>query len=252
MVPGTIYSDGSEWGARQPHDDVSPDRGRVPSVQTGHYPVAPVLAIAAQRQHDESIVELRPKLHFTRRRPANRRGDGRCGAIGGQGRQAGLDRKRRHRGTGNLLALRGIEQLQFQLRGTVHEMTDDELRLVAELAISADADMLTVCRMVLAGVAEGGGMSDDALDDAKLVLSELCADAIDHASRPDVGVEVAFHTSPTELEVTVSDHRADPVTAPVGGAVGLALLRQLCSRLEVTARSDGPGAVVRFAYALPA
>jgi anti-sigma regulatory factor (Ser/Thr protein kinase) len=129
-------------------------------------------------------------------------------------------------------------------------MEDDEPRLVAELAISADAEMLTVCRMVLAGVVAGRSFSDDALDDAKLVLSELCADAIDHAGRPDDRVELAFRTSLTELEVTVSDRRPNAVTAPPGGEIGLALLRQLCARLEVTARGDGPGTVVRFAYAL--
>jgi anti-sigma regulatory factor (Ser/Thr protein kinase) len=131
-------------------------------------------------------------------------------------------------------------------------MEDDELRLVAELAVSADAEMLTVCRMVLAGVVADRGLPDDALDDAKLVLSELCADAIHQASQPDTAVEVAFRTSLTELEVTVSDRRPDPVAAPPGGEIGLRLLRQLCARLEVVTRTDGPGSVVRFAYALPA
>ena len=30
------------------------------------------------------------------------------------------------------------------------------------------------------------------------------------------------------------------------------LLRQLCSRLDVASRTDGPGTVVRFAQTLPA
>jgi anti-sigma regulatory factor (Ser/Thr protein kinase) len=131
-------------------------------------------------------------------------------------------------------------------------MDDDELRLVAELAISADAEMLTVCRMVLAGVVADRGLPDDVLDDAKLVLSELCADAIDHASRSDTGVEVAFRTSLTEVEVTVTDRRPDAVAAPPGGEIGLRLLRQLCARLEVITGADGQGTIVRFAYALPA
>ena len=128
----------------------------------------------------------------------------------------------------------------------------DNLSLVAELVVPADAEMLTVCRMVLMGVGASLPLTDEALDDLKLVLSEACASAIEHT--PDAGgtVEIAFRTSDAELEVSVSDHGRGAETAIGGLGFGMPLLRQLCSRLDVAPRADGPGTVVRFAQSLPA
>lgn len=130
--------------------------------------------------------------------------------------------------------------------------TSDDLRLVAELVVPADAEMLTVCRMVLVGVGAGLPITDEALEDLKLVLSEACASAIEHT--PDAGgtVEIAFRTSDDELEVSVSCHGRGAETGLGGLGFGLPLLRQLCSRLDIAPRQDGPGTVVRFAQTLPA
>jgi anti-sigma regulatory factor (Ser/Thr protein kinase) len=134
----------------------------------------------------------------------------------------------------------------------VHAMQRGELQLVAELVVVADAEMLTVCRMILMGVGTGLPLSDQALDDLKLVLSEACASAIRQTVDPDGTVEIAFRTSDSEIEVSVSDHAQDVSTALSGRGFGLPLLRQLCSRLDITAQADGPGTVVRFAQTLPA
>jgi len=134
----------------------------------------------------------------------------------------------------------------------VHAMQRGELQLVAELEVVAEAEMLTVCRMILMGVGAGLPLSDQALDDLKLVLSEVCASAIRQTIEPDGTVEIAFHTSDSEIEVSISDRAQDVSTALSGRGFGLPLLRQLCSRLDIDSRADGPGTVVQFAQTLPA
>jgi anti-sigma regulatory factor (Ser/Thr protein kinase) len=134
----------------------------------------------------------------------------------------------------------------------VHAMQRGELQLVAELVVAADAEMLTICRMILTGVGTGLPLSDQALDDLKLVLSEACASAIRQTVEPHGTVQIAFRTSDSEIEVSVSDHAQDAGTALSGRGFGLPLLRQLCSRLDITAQADGPGTIVRFAQTLPA
>ena len=122
--------------------------------------------------------------------------------------------------------------------------------LVAELVVPADTDMLTVCRTVLAGIGFGLPLSDEVLDDLKLVLSETCAAAMERSAGRDATVNIAFRCSDREIEISVSDHGTD---VPGGQAsLGMPLLRQLCTRLEVAPRTVGPGRVVRFAQLLPA
>jgi anti-sigma regulatory factor (Ser/Thr protein kinase) len=126
-------------------------------------------------------------------------------------------------------------------------MECDRLRLVAELIVPADVTLLTVCRMVLAGVGSGLPLSDQALDDLKLVLSEICAGAMERTATPGGTVEIAFRYSDTEIEVTVGDHA--PGVPADGPGLGVPLLRQLCSRLDVDPRPDGPGTMIRLARA---
>ena len=125
-----------------------------------------------------------------------------------------------------------------------------DLPLVAELVVPADTDMLTVCRTVLAGIGIGLPLSDEALDDLKLVLSEICAAAMERTAGPDTTVHVAFRCSDREIEISVSDQGTDTRGDEAG--LGMPLLRQLCTRLEVAPRTVGPGRVVRFAQLLPA
>jgi anti-sigma regulatory factor (Ser/Thr protein kinase) len=129
-------------------------------------------------------------------------------------------------------------------------MENGDLPLVAELVVPADTDMLTVCRTVLAGVGIGLPLSDDALDDLKLVLSEVCAAAMERSAAADATVHIAFRSSDREIEISVGDHGPEKPAAE--GGLGVPLLRQLCSRLEVGPQPAGPGTIVRFAQTLPA
>jgi anti-sigma regulatory factor (Ser/Thr protein kinase) len=129
-------------------------------------------------------------------------------------------------------------------------MECDRLRLVAELIVPADVTLLTVCRMVLAGVGSGLPLSDQALDDLKLVLSEVCGAAMQRTGAAGGTVGIEFRTSQAEIEVSVSDRGGDAHRG--GRGLGVSLLRRLCSRLDVVPRPDGPGRIVRFARTLPA
>lgn len=129
-------------------------------------------------------------------------------------------------------------------------MENGDLRLVAELVVPADTGMLTVCRTVLAGIGIGLPLSDEALDDLKLVLSEICAAAMERSAGPGATVDIAFRCSDREIEVSVSDEGADTLGDEPG--LGVPILRQLCTRLDVAPRTGGPGRVVRFAQLLPA
>jgi anti-sigma regulatory factor (Ser/Thr protein kinase) len=122
-----------------------------------------------------------------------------------------------------------------------------DLPLVAELVVPADPEMLTVCRTTLAGVGSGLPLSDAALDDLKLVLTEVCGEAMTRSARGTV--DIAFRSSPDELEVTVADDGAGSPVATHG--LGAPLLAKLCSRIDVLP-GDAGGTVVRFAQTLPA
>jgi anti-sigma regulatory factor (Ser/Thr protein kinase) len=129
-------------------------------------------------------------------------------------------------------------------------MEPADLELVAELVVPADVGMLTVCRTTLAGVGASLALSDAALDDLKLVLSEVCGAAMERTPLSGGSVEIAFRTSAAEIEVSVADRGAEPDAGAAG--LGIPLLRRLCSRLDVAPRTRGRGRVVRFARTLPA
>jgi anti-sigma regulatory factor (Ser/Thr protein kinase) len=122
-----------------------------------------------------------------------------------------------------------------------------DLPLVAELVVPADPEMLTVCRTTLAGVVAGLPLSDSGLDDLKLVLTEVCGEAMARSRGGTVGIE--FRSSADELEVSVADAGDGSPVRPHG--LEAPLLRQLCSRIDVLAGAGG-GTVVRFAQTLPA
>ncbi len=122
------------------------------------------------------------------------------------------------------------------------------LELVAELTVPADPELLTVCRTTLAGVVAALPVSDTALDDLKLVLSEVCGEAMERIGAAGGSVAIEFRRSSGELEVSVADAGQEPAT----GGLGAPLLRKLCSRLDVSPAAAGPGRIVRFAQTLPA
>lgn len=121
--------------------------------------------------------------------------------------------------------------------------------------IPARADYLSVCRQALAGAAGGIRLSDDALEDLKLVLSEMCANAIVHGYGTDPGfIEVEFCTSDDEIQLTVRDRGrgfAGDLESMHRG-MGMSLLEHLCDRHAIEPNLPSGGASVSFARLLPA
>ncbi len=128
------------------------------------------------------------------------------------------------------------------------------MQTVARLTVPAQPEYLSVCRLALAGVTAEMRISDRVLDDLKLVLSEMCANAIEHGYEGSDGdIEIEFRTSDREIEVSVADRGAGPSAARYSApGVGFSLLHKLCSRADVRSRGDGPGTIVTFARAFPA
>jgi anti-sigma regulatory factor (Ser/Thr protein kinase) len=133
-------------------------------------------------------------------------------------------------------------------------MSPSRLEQIATLSVPSDPGYLAVSRQALNGAAAGLPISDDDLDDLKLVLSEICANAIIHAygRRSDGRIDITFRRSERELEVTVSDRGpgfpGGQVPDPVGA--GLTLLHRLCSRHSIEPHREAGGAAVTFAQSV--
>jgi serine/threonine-protein kinase RsbW len=123
---------------------------------------------------------------------------------------------------------------------------------IATLTVPSDPRYLTVCRQALAGAVAGmTGVTDEDLDDLKLLLSEACSNAIVHGydSSPSGRIEIEFRTSPGEIEVAVMDRgRGFPGgQIPETTGLGLGLMRRLSSRIDIEPQRAGGGATVTFA-----
>jgi anti-sigma regulatory factor (Ser/Thr protein kinase) len=132
-------------------------------------------------------------------------------------------------------------------------MSDDTVAIAAELRIPADAEYLAVCRLALSGVAQDLPITDGTLEDLKLVLSEVCANAIQHGY-PDGAqgsVTVTLRTSTDRIVVDVED-QGEGIGDNTSDGVGFRLLRRLCSGYHIGAGQDDCGTLVSFWCELPA
>lgn len=114
--------------------------------------------------------------------------------------------------------------------------------------MAAEPELLALCRHALAGALRGVA-SEEMVDDLKLVLSEVCKNAIEHGYRGGPGtIEIEFRTCPGEFEAAVRDHGCGtPWSARTG--TGAALLAGLTTRHAVTHPASG-GTLVTFARAV--
>ena len=132
------------------------------------------------------------------------------------------------------------------------------------LTMPAKAEYLILVRLALAGIAREVPMSESALADLKLAVTEVCGNAARHAYGDDPGaVRVRFDVTPDAIEVTVEDdgqgigldelpeaiHIGEE---PVEAGMGLAIIRAVVDDLEVDGRPDAPGTVVRLTKLLRA
>ena len=133
-------------------------------------------------------------------------------------------------------------------------MSPESLEQIATLSVPSDPAYLAVSRQALIGATAGLPIADADLDDLKLVLSEICANAIVHAygQRPDGRIEVIFRRSAAELEVTVADHGPGfpGGEVPDRAGAGLTLRHRVCSRHSIEPQRPQGGAAVTFAQTI--
>jgi serine/threonine-protein kinase RsbW len=126
------------------------------------------------------------------------------------------------------------------------------------LTMPAKPEYLILVRLALAGIAREAPMTESALADLKLAVTEVCGNAVRHAYGDEPGgVRVVFDVGPEAIDVTVEDdglgmdigELPDAIHVgeePVEAGMGLAIIRAVVDELSVDGRPDAPGTVVRL------
>ena len=126
------------------------------------------------------------------------------------------------------------------------------------LTIPAKAEYLVLARLVLTGIAMEVPMSEIALADLKLAVTEVCGNAVQHAYEEDPGVvRLVFHVEPEAIEVSVEDEGAgaafpdiddDSVVSegPVDSGMGLAIVKAVMDEVAIDEHPAAAGTVVRM------
>jgi serine/threonine-protein kinase RsbW len=124
------------------------------------------------------------------------------------------------------------------------------------LTIPARAEYLVLTRLVLTGIAMEVPMSEIALADLKLAVTEVCGNAVQHAYMDDPGVvRIVFDVEPEAIEVSVEDEGAGAgfpeidesvlSDGPAESGMGLAIVRAVMDDVVIDEESS-PGTVVRM------
>ncbi len=130
----------------------------------------------------------------------------------------------------------------------------DEGRSV-RLTIPARPEYITLGRLALTAIAGVRPVSDEALHDLKLALTEACTNSVKHAY-DDEGrgsVDIVYELEPDRLAVEVGDAGTgfDPHDTETGageleeGGLGIAIIRAVTDEVEIAER-EGGGSRLRF------
>ena len=125
------------------------------------------------------------------------------------------------------------------------------------LTIPAKAEYITLVRLALSGISQSRELSDEALGDLKLAVTEACSNSIRHAYTDgrEGSVEVVYELHPDRLVVEVCDDGPGfsvPEPAVIGedglneGGLGIAIIRELADELELGPGDGGQGSRLRF------
>lgn len=127
------------------------------------------------------------------------------------------------------------------------------------LTIPAKPEYITLGRLALTGIARlrPEPLSQEALGDLKLALTEACTNSVRHAYGDDAGlVEIVYELHSDRLVVEVSDSgegfesataraRLAPDDELAEGGLGIAIIEALADELEIGEGSAG-GSRLRF------
>jgi serine/threonine-protein kinase RsbW len=143
----------------------------------------------------------------------------------------------------------------------MNRTADDHPDRVAaiRLTIPAKAEYITLGRLALTGIARLRPLSDEALGDLKLALTEACTNSVKHAYDDAGGtVGITYELYGDRLIVEVVDDGegfergavADDGDGLGEGGLGLDIIDAVSDGLEIRTRAGG-GASLRFVKRLP-
>ncbi len=124
------------------------------------------------------------------------------------------------------------------------------------LRIPARAEYIALARLVLSGLADIAGLSDEGLADLKLALTEAVSNSVRHAYPDDSGfVSISYELTATTLGIEVVDDGAgfDPERPPPlegeelsEGGLGIAIIRTIADEFEIHSQPGARGSRLRF------
>ena len=129
------------------------------------------------------------------------------------------------------------------------------------LTIPAKPEYITLGRLALTGISRLRPLSDEALADLKLALTEACSNSVRHAYAGGEGhVQISFELREDRLVVEVEDDGTGFEHDGTGrelereeleeGGLGIAIIRSVADEVEIGARETGRGSLLRFTKVL--
>jgi serine/threonine-protein kinase RsbW len=123
------------------------------------------------------------------------------------------------------------------------------------LTIPARPEYITLGRLALTAIAGVRPLSDEALHDLKLALTEACTNSVKHAYDDDDGsVDIVYELHGDRLAVEVGDAGSgfEPGQGAIDigddleeGGLGIAIIRAVTDEVEIAER-EGGGSRLRF------
>ena len=125
------------------------------------------------------------------------------------------------------------------------------------LTIPAKPEYITLGRLALTAIAGVRPVSDEALHDLKLALTEACSNSVRHAYEEgrDGIVEVSYRLAEDRIVVEVTDDGAGFDASVLEraqqeldeGGLGIAIIRAVTDELDIGPNPNGGGSRLRFA-----
>ena len=140
--------------------------------------------------------------------------------------------------------------------GFDHDLTDERAgQREVRLSIPAKPEYITLCRLALTGISRLRPLAEETLADLKLALTEACSNSVRHAYATGDGiVDIRYQLRDDRLVIEVADNGEgfEPLAAEDDdadlseGGLGIAIIRAVADELEIGAREDGRGSLLRF------
>jgi serine/threonine-protein kinase RsbW len=123
------------------------------------------------------------------------------------------------------------------------------------LMIPAKAEYITLVRLALSGLFGLRPLSDEALGDMKLAVTEACTNSVRHGyNNGDGTIEVVYELLPDRLVVEVADDGPEfdaagdrPLRDGLAeGGLGIAIIQAVSDEFEAGKQTGGGGSRLRF------